>query len=100
MAPSDLRHGLGIAEYESYIRPYHRLQVICRAEKLAQCFDVVLDLPRKITQFALEVSMNGYAEPLLLCYRKFMFGDDTKSGPSVGENILGMIKLSSGTDSV
>lgn len=39
--------------------------------------------------------MNVLAKVLLLCYSKLVFGDDIESVPRVGENALGMMKLSS-----
>jgi hypothetical protein len=60
-----------------------------------RCADVVIDLSRKITQFALEFMVNGWAEALVLCYSRFMFGDNAESVHRVGENASGMMKLSS-----
>ena len=39
--------------------------------------------------------VNGWAEALLLCYSRFMFGDNAESVHRVGENAPGMMKLSS-----
>ena len=39
--------------------------------------------------------VNSWAEALLLCYSKFMFGDNAESVHRVGENAPGMMKLSS-----
>jgi hypothetical protein len=39
--------------------------------------------------------VNGRGETLLLCYSRFMFGDNVESVHRVGENALGMMKLSS-----
>lgn len=60
-----------------------------------RCFDVVIDLTRKITQLALEFMMSGWAEALLLCHGRFMFGDNAESVYRIGENTPGMMKLSS-----
>ena len=39
--------------------------------------------------------VNSWAEALLLCYSRFMFGDNAESVHRVGENAPGMMKLSS-----
>jgi hypothetical protein len=39
--------------------------------------------------------VNSWAEALLLCYSRFMFGDNAESVHRVSENAPGMMKLSS-----
>jgi hypothetical protein len=39
--------------------------------------------------------VNGWAEALLLCYSRFMLGDNAESVHRIGENAQGMMKLSS-----
>lgn len=39
--------------------------------------------------------VNDWAEALLLCHSRFMFGDNAESVHRIGENASGMMKLSS-----
>ena len=38
--------------------------------------------------------MSGWKKALLLSYEAFVCGDDTESGPRVGEDVLGVMQLS------
>ncbi|KAI0848760.1 hypothetical protein F5Y00DRAFT_269978 [Daldinia vernicosa] len=75
------------------IMTYHQSQIIRHVKELVRCFNIVINLPRNITHFSLEVIVNILAKVLLLRYSRLMFGDNIEGVPRVGENAPGVMKL-------
>lgn len=59
-----------------------------------RCFDVIVNLLGNITQFALEVVVNGWRKVLFPGYGGFVFGDDIDNILRVGKNASGVMKFS------